>query len=228
MDLIVGTGKMRLIKWGNYFKFEKGLAITSRIYQLKYLLTPTSWPCAFWCFHMHFSSHSQSLCLWRATYCSRPSWGDELLQLAETSFSQGVTISSPTLEESSFTLFFMLPHLGLVVGLAGQVIQLWPQHPVGHEHLCFSPLLKLARCFTSRLVLKFTQATTEYTQEILAFTGSSISAIIISCPFRPLRLTLVLMLWVSFFLILYEGLWKISLYTSLSPPLFPNFTTYQA
>lgn len=94
MDLVVGTGKMCLIKWGNYFKFEKGLAIISRIYLLKYWLQSPD-PLHSGVAHMHFSSHSQFLYLWRATYHSHPSWGDGLLQLAGTSFSQGVTISSP-------------------------------------------------------------------------------------------------------------------------------------
>lgn len=141
-------------------------------------------------------------------------------------FSKGHHFLATSSEESSFTLFFMLLHLSLVVGQVGRVIQLWPQPPVGHEHLCFSSLLKLARCFQVGSNLYRQLLNTP--QEILAFTGSSISAIIISCPFQPLRLALLLMLWVSFFLIFYEVLWKISLYTSLSPPLFPNFTTYQA
>lgn len=107
MDLVVGTRKMHLIKWGNYFKFEKGLAIISKIYQLKYVLTPTSWSCEFWCCPHAFSSHSQSLCLWMATYLSHPSWGDGRLQLVGTLFSQGVTISFPPLQRNPISPCFL-------------------------------------------------------------------------------------------------------------------------
>lgn len=98
---------------------------------------------------------------------SHHSWGGKgLLQLAAASFSQGLTIFSPTpssfLRGIHFPLVFFLSILSCY-GAGWTIISPWPQPPAGNEYLCFPPILKLARCSTGSLALKFAQATTQYT-----------------------------------------------------------------
>ena len=80
-------------------------------------------------------------------------------------FIFSVTISSPTssfLRETQSPLSFACPFI--LVFLRGELDQLPSSglSPSGQWTLLFSSYLKLASCFTGRVVLKFTQATTEY------------------------------------------------------------------
>lgn len=148
-----------------------------------HILILKSRACTFWCCP-HASRYTQPASVWRATVGWHHSWGDEgLPKITAASFSHhDLPTSSLFSEKSSFPLSFYAPASWSFYTASWTSYPALASTPVGNEHLCFSPVFKLASCFTGSLLLTFTQETDSWVHFERYWAFAHISALIISGP----------------------------------------------